>query len=51
MDILRRATALGATDSGQYGFEDLFSQDKQCSEGADSGPADSIATALSDALH
>jgi hypothetical protein len=50
VDILGRTAALWATDSGQDGFKDFFSQDKQCSERSDTGPSDSGTSALSDAL-
>ena len=49
VDVFGGATALWATDSGKYGFEDFFSQDKQCSESSDTGPPDSVTSAVSDA--
>jgi hypothetical protein len=50
VDILGGKAALWATDSGQDGFKDFFSQDKQCSERSDAGPSDSVTSAVSDAL-
>jgi len=50
VDIFGRAAAFRATDSGQDGFEKFFSQNKQCGERSDSGPTDSIAASVSEAL-
>ena len=50
MDILWGTAALWATDSGQDGFKDFLSQEEQCSESSDTGPSDSVASAVSDTL-
>ena len=51
VDMLGRAAALWVTDTGQYGFEDLFSQDKQRSESSDTGPSDSVTAAVGDTFY
>jgi hypothetical protein len=46
VDIFGWAAALWATDSGQHGFDEFFSQDKQCREGSDARSPNPVTAAF-----